>query len=47
MDVAAVVSEAGFPPQAASSHGWTQLPIFPLVLLMNLSQCLQAEGDLE
>ena len=44
MDVAAVVSEAGFPPQAAASHGWTQLRIFPLVLLMNLSQCLQAEG---
>ena len=30
-DVATIVSEAGFPPQAASSHGWTQLRIFPLL----------------
>ena len=44
-DVATIVSEAGFPPQAASSHGWTSCGYSPcLVLLMNLSQCLQAEG---
>ena len=42
-DVATIVSEAGFPPQAASSHGWTSCGYSP-VPLMNLSQCLQAEG---
>ena len=42
-DVATIVSEAGFPPQAASSHGWTSCGYSPDPL-MNLSQCLQAEG---